>query len=323
MPKRVNPKWGWTGMVRLEGYASPDDALGELDSHSEPAGDQRQALHRPLAGAQCDDLIKDLDLPLLDGHRTECHDWLNWIREDALRECLRRSQQPTRAEIHEALDQTGQLLRHFVDASEQRHADWIVQESPILAPGPLTVFWLFPRRLRTLADYAKKKARHADIAELVVLANAADRLADVLMLLDWASSDKISRELPEAYDYEVRHLVDAVRIAQRLEHATRTALETSKKRGGPLPQPTMVQVVIWLAELVERYGGTFTHNPYVGTAYDGSPQTPAGLFVLNFMWTCKPPLSASPQTVSNWMAAAIKWRNRARAPNSEIRERSF
>lgn len=58
MPKRVNPKWGWTGTVRLEGYDRPDDALGELDSHSEPAGDQRQALHRPLTGAQCDDLIK-------------------------------------------------------------------------------------------------------------------------------------------------------------------------------------------------------------------------------------------------------------------------
>jgi len=310
-------------MVRLDGYARPDDALGELDSHSEPAGDQRQALHRPLTGVRCDDLIKDLDLPLLGGHRTECHDWLNWIREVVLTDCLRRSRQPTRAEIHEALDQTGQLLRHFVNASEQRRADWIAEESSILAPGPLTVFWLFPRRLRALADFAKMKARQADIAELVILAKAADRLADVLMLLDGASSDKISRELPQAYDYEVRHLVDAVRIAQRLERATRTALETSKKRGGPLPQPTMVQAVIWLAELVERYGGTFTHNPYVGTAYDGSPQTPAGLFVLNFMWTCKPPLSATPQTVSNWMAAAIESRNRGRRPQSEIRERSF
>jgi hypothetical protein len=283
-------------MVRLDGYARPDDALGELDSHSEPAGDQRQALHRPLTGVRCDDLIKDLDLPLLGGHRTECHDWLNWIREVVLTDCLRRSRQPTRAEIHEALDQTGQLLRHFVNASEQRRADWIAEESSILAPGPLTVFWLFPRRLRALADFAKMKARQADIAELVILAKAADRLADVLMLLDGASSDKISRELPQAYDYEVRHLVDAVR---------------------------MVQAVIWLAELVERYGGTFTHNPYVGTAYDGSPQTPAGLFVLNFMWTCKPPLSATPQTVSNWMAAAIESRNRGRRPQSEIRERSF
>src|SRR5438270_105258 len=85
MPRRVVAKWGWTGMVRLEGYARLDDPVGELDSHAQPAGDQRQALHRPLTGAQCDDLIKDLDLPLLDGHRTECHDGLNWIREDLLR----------------------------------------------------------------------------------------------------------------------------------------------------------------------------------------------------------------------------------------------
>lgn len=189
------------------------------------------------------------------------------------------------------------------------------------APGPLTVFWLFPRRLRALAEYAKKKARHADIAELVVLANAADRLADVLMLLDGASSDKISRELSEAYDHEVRHLVDAVRIAQRLERATRTALDTSKKRGGPLPQPTMVKVVTWLAELVERYGGSFTHNPYLGLEYKGTVNTPAGQFVLKFLRTCDP--SITEQTVCSLMAAAIKWRNRARAPNSEIRERSF
>lgn len=169
MPGRVVPKWGWTGMVRLERYARLEDAVGELDSHSEPAGDQRQALHRRLTGAQCDDLMTDLDLPLLDGDRAECHDWLNWIRETVLTDCLRRAQQPTRPEIHEALNHIGQHIRDFLSGSGHVDFEWVAADSSTEAAGPLTVFWLFPRRLQDLAD----KARHTGNTELVVLVEGA------------------------------------------------------------------------------------------------------------------------------------------------------
>jgi hypothetical protein len=274
-----------------------------------------------LSDDQFDELMRAFPGPLRDGLEAELRMQLDGLREPIHTDRLQRAQQPSRAESHKALDHIGHYIRHFLNCSEELHFHWVAADCQAEAEGALSVFWLFPRRLRALAENARREARQADNAQLVMLADAADRLADYLMLLDEVSADKIDRQLPQKRDYEVRHLADAVRIAQRLERATRTALESSKKRGGPLPQPMMLQGVISLAELVERYGGTFTHNPYVGLEYDGAPQTPAGQLALKFLRTCDP--SITEQAVSNLMAAAIRFRNRVRARGSEIRETSF
>jgi hypothetical protein len=312
MPRRVNPKWGCTGMILLRGY-------GQM--HDPNAGPGAGSEGFLLSDDQFDELMRAFPGPLRNGLEAELRMQLDGFREPILTDRLQRAQQPTRAESHKALDRIGQHLQDFLNGTEQLDFDWAAEDSPIDAARARSISYLFPRRLRALAENARRKARQADNAQLVMLADTADRLADYLMLLDEASEDKIDRQLPQKSDYEVRHLADAVRIAQRLELATRTALETSKKRGGPLPQPMMLQAVIWLAELVERYGGTFTHNPYVGLEYDGAPQTPAGQFVLKFLRTCDP--SVRENTVSGLMAAAVKFRNRTRARRPEIRETSF
>ena len=92
------------------------------------------------------------------------------------------------------------------------------------------MFYLFPGRLRALAESARRETRQGNNAQLLILADAADQLAEDLILLDEASEDKIHRQLPQKDDYDVHHLADAIRIARRLELAARTALEMSKKK---------------------------------------------------------------------------------------------
>ncbi|MCP3459166.1 hypothetical protein [Bradyrhizobium sp. CCGUVB23] len=245
---------------------------------------------------------------LREGCEAEIRSQLEWFREVMVQAERQRAQRATRAQSHQALGHVIQHVGQFLSCAAQLEFDWVAEHAPTEAAGALAVFYSFPGRLRALAKSARRKARQGDDAPLRRLADAADHLADQLMRLDEASEDKIRSQLLQNDDYDVRHLADAIRIAQWLELASQNALAISKKRGGPLRQLTRLQVVIWLADLVERYGGTFTHNPYERLRYDGSPQTPAGQFVLKFLQTCT---SISPQTVSSMMAAAIRCRNRA------------
>ena len=184
-------------------------------------------MYRPPTGAHCDELLKDLGLTFLEGQRTACHEQLKWIHEFGFKGRLRRAQHPTQAQINAALDQIIQHLRHFLNASEQLHLDWRADQS-LTPPGPMSLFWLYPRQLRALADHASSEARHKGDFQLGALARMADRLADYLTRLDHASVEQISKQLHEGYDYAVRDLTDAVRVGQRLEHVARTVLEKVK-----------------------------------------------------------------------------------------------
>lgn len=129
-----------------------------------------------------------------------------------------------------------------------------------------------------------------------------------LKWLDFVSQHLLSNALRQTNDYAVRGLADAVRIALRLEHAATSALESRNKRGGPRPKRMMIQAVVWLAELWEYYGGTFTHNPREKTEYKGQPQSPAGQFVTKFLKLCDSEITLT--APSQFMAAAVAFRNR-------------
>lgn len=307
MPRRVHPKWGWTGLVRLDGYGQMHGP-GSASEGFLLSDDQFASLIRSFPGRR-------------DGHEIELRRQFDWVRELILQDRRRRARQPSRPQIHAALDHIGGHVRHFLDCAEKLDFDWLAEDSPTEPARALSVSYLFPSRLRALADSARRGAGLAGNAELLMLADAADRLALYLTLLDEPSWSGIFRHLPNTCDYAVRQFADAVRIAQRVELATRAALATSKKRGGPLPQPMLLHAVISLGELVERYAGTFTHNPYLGLEYKGKVNTPAGHFIMKFLQTCDP--SITEQTVCSLMATAIKWRNRTRDRKSEIRYTSF
>jgi hypothetical protein len=242
-----------------------------------------------------------------EGQRPAFYQRLNWIHELVFKDRLRRAQQPTQAEINAALGQTIQHLRRFLSAAEQLHLDWLADQSPGFSPGPLTLFYLYPRQLRALADHAWSAARRKGDVQLGALTTAADRLACYLTQLDHASVDQTSKELHEAHDYAVRDLVDAVRVARRLELAVRDAVEKGKKRGGPRPRPDVLYAVICLGDLVEDYGGVFTNNPRQKTEYKGRPQTPGGRFVAKFLALCDPSIAET--KVNQWMADAVEFRN--------------
>ncbi|WP_409192583.1 hypothetical protein [Bradyrhizobium sp. RDM4] len=169
---------------------------------------------------------------------------------------------------------------------------------------------MLPETLYGFAARARHEAKYngAPSAHLDAFAEAADGLAPVLKWLDFVSQDLLSSALPQTNDYAVRSVADAVRIAQLLDGAAATALEKSKKRGGPMPKRVMKQAVIWLAELWEHYGGEFTHNPRIKTDYKGRPQTPAGQFAFKFLKMCDSSIRET--TVSQFMAEAVKFRNR-------------
>lgn len=163
-------------------------------------------------------------------------------------------------------------------------------------------------RLYGFASRARHEAKCNDrpAAQLVAFAAAADRLAWELKWGDVAPQAKISKALPPTYDYAVSSLADAVQIAQRLELALGSALAHSKKCGGPVPRRIMRDAVVRLAELLEYYGGRFTHNPRIKTQYEGRPQTAAGHFVFEFLYMCDSSIIET--AVSQFMAQAVRFR---------------
>ncbi|MCK1718710.1 hypothetical protein [Bradyrhizobium sp. 141] len=275
-----------------------------------------------LSNDQFNDLMRAFPGPSRDGHEIDIRKELDWLRELILKEDRGLAQQPSRAQIHAGLARFAFLVCEFLNCAQRVDFDWLAENPPIEPAGPMSLAYSFPSRLRALAG----SARQAGNAELIMLADAADHLAQYLTLLNEPAQhrifqDKTFRDLTNPCHYEVREFADAVRIAQQLEGATRSALESSKKRGGPLPRPMLLYAVISLGELIERYGGTFTHSPYLGLEYKGTPQTAAGQFVLNFLQSCVPSITA--QNVCSLMAAAIERRNRTRDRKSGIRSTSF
>jgi hypothetical protein len=266
-----------------------------------------------LSGAQFADLLASVRPPGLAGHHREFRAQLNHIREIVLQDCLQMDQQPSRSEVRVALVQVRKQTRVFLEcAATIGPRDWRAEARAIEPEGPLNVFCAMPEVLYDFASHARFEAKHCDAPglQLVAFAEAADRLAQLLKWLDFVSKDKASRALPQTADYAVQSLADAVRIAQRLDVALGMAIEQSKKCGGPVPKRIMKHAVVRLADLLEYYGGEFTHNPRVKTHYDGRPHTPAGRLAFIFLHMCD--ASIMETAVSQFMADAVAFRNRRR-----------
>jgi hypothetical protein len=69
----------------------------------------------------------------------------------------------------------------------------------------------------------------------------------------------------------------------------------------------MLQAVISLGDLIEAYGGKFTHTPRVKGQYDGRLHTPAAGLVFRFLRLRDSRVTET--AVSQLMADAIEYRN--------------
>jgi hypothetical protein len=302
-------------MVPLKGYGNIDERNTVLGSPSGEDWKDRGKQGFLLSDAQFAELTEGLDLPYLSGKEQEVRAQLNSIREFVLKDCLQTDQQPRRAEVHKALAETGQQVRGLLDCAANFGylPNWFADESSLEPEGPLFgVFCKLPEKLYAVAVRARYEAYmcKGGSDQLIAFAEAADGLARSLKWLDFVSQHKVHKQLHQTYDYSVRSMADAVRIAQRLELAVGSALETSKKKGGPDSQDVLKLAVIWLGDLIEHYGGKFTHNPRVKTEYDGRPHTQAGKFAFKFLRMCDSSITET--DVSQFMAEAIKFRNRNR-----------
>lgn len=312
MAKRVHRQYERrSGMVRLDGFGKADQHdTRELACRSEQRQDDGAAQGFLLNNAQFAALSAHLSQ--LAGHEEQCRAELNDVREIVLQDRLQADQQPSRREVHEEMAKMLRLARDFLERGVALglRPDWRVETPSSEPEGPLSAFRLLPEALYDFASRARREAKCCDApaAQLLAFAAAADRLAWELKWGDVVPQDKASQALPQTGDYAVRSLADAVRIAQRLDLALGAALATSKKRGGPVPKRIMKQAVVWLADLLETYGGKFSHNPRVRSDYVGRPQTPAGQFVFKFLKMCDSAIAET--TVSQFMAEAVKFRNR-------------
>lgn len=315
-------------MVRLDGW-------GKFDDRERGGNNDRKKEHRAnpdrgqqgflLSDLQFDSLTNLLDLSEFSPRRMQLRVDLDCIRAFVLKSLLQSSQKPTRPEIHKALAEFARRLGVFLEQTAELGSlpDWsLADPAAIEGPSPFRVFMTLPRRLRSFAERARSEARMNDdrAGLLITVADAADGLADILMALDFASQDDVLKHLTWTADYHLDSLDGAVRIVQRLGVAVDNTLTAGKKRGGPRPQNDLKQATVWLGNVFESYGGRFTHNPCEKTHYDGRPHTAAGKFVLEFLRTCD--LTITEQTVSQYMAEAIRFRRRARGSKRVSRETS-
>ncbi|WLA76850.1 hypothetical protein [Bradyrhizobium diazoefficiens] len=290
-------------MVRLDGFGQ----VGPLACDSEQRQEGCAAPRGLLSDADFAELRAHL--PQLAGRHAECRAWLDHIGQVVRQDRLQAAQQPSRREVHEALAAMRRRARGFLQSVPALGPlpDWRAEQAPMAPDGPLNVFCAMPEALYGFASCARQEAScsNGPAAHLMAFAEAADHLADSLKWADFVSQGKASDALPQSGDYALRGLADAVRIAQRLDVALESALERSKKCGGPVPKRVMVQAVVWLAELWERYGGEFTHTPYVKTRYDGAPQTHPGRFVVSPLRDDDQPIHGGRRRIQEPSPAAI------------------
>lgn len=301
-------------MVRLDGFGKVDqhDTL-ELACRSEQQRQDDEAARGFLLN-NTQVAALNVHLPRLAGYEEQCRAELNDVREIVLQELLQADQQPSRRQVHEDMAKMLRLVRGFLElaAALGPIPDWCVEIPSSEPEGPLSTFRILPEALYSFASRAEREAKCCDApaAQLLAFAAAADRLAWELKWGDVVFQGKVSKALLHTYDYAVNSLADAVRIAQRLDVALGSALKQSKRCGGPVPRRTMKYATVRLADLLEYYGGKFTHNPRIKTEYKGRPQTAAGQFVFKFLKMCGSSIAET--TVSQFMAEAVRFRRRRR-----------
>ncbi|MCP3459180.1 hypothetical protein [Bradyrhizobium sp. CCGUVB23] len=303
MPRRVKPACRLTSMVRLDGYGQEDDRPLDLIFRSVAGLKDRGRQGCLLSDVQYNDLIETAELKDPDD---EARPDLNYFRLHVLKDCLHADQQPSRQQIHKEVTKTCDLVRDFLQRLASigplpHELTNIVCIEPL---GPADVFSAFPKRLYDFAALSRYHAKTSPRpSKLDDAAASADRLARHLKYLDAAASEKI---LDALWLENVRGMRDLAAIAGVVLDAAICALKRSKKIGGPRPKTIIKEVVIWLGDWFERYGGEFTHTPRAKGEYDGRLHTAAARFVFRFLTMCD--CSITETAVSQFMAEAIKFR---------------
>lgn len=193
-----------------------------------------------LSDDQFADMMSTLPGRLRDSCEAKFRAELEWFREVFIQAERQHEQQVTQAQSHQALGRIIQHVGHLLACAEQLDFDWLTQHAPTEAARALGVFYLFPGRLRALSESARRKARQADNAQLLSLADAADHLADELVLLDQASEENIHRELPDnditaCIIWPMRSASRSdlsSRLEPRLKRARKKAAHFRVRRGG-------------------------------------------------------------------------------------------
>lgn len=163
-------------------------------------------------------------------------------------------------------------------------------------------------------QYRGKPTRAQQNAALKEIAQIAERLSKVLTLIDMDTE----WELTNAMVLQIGALTD---IADRLEilaHGANQALRSGKKKSGPRRSPCVDRILPNLAHLYEAVTGRpFTHNPNRSGEYTGTPQSPAGEFLIVFFEIVDSALSK--RSLSSAMAVLAKTRHaQSRATHSNL-----
>ncbi len=111
--------------------------------------------------------------------------------------------------------------------------------------------------------------------------------------------------------FPARYPTDAFAdLADRLgdfAHAAGQALRAGKQNSGPRFQTHVQRAVEKLANLYEEFtGDRFSHSPRLRTDYDGTPQSPAGHFIVAFFRIVDPGIPST--SLSTAMASIVRSR---------------
>jgi hypothetical protein len=155
---------------------------------------------------------------------------------------------------------------------------------------------------------ASRSEQNASLAEISRLTNS---LATRLRGLDLDALSSLQNGLP------LRDPLTAIDVlADQLDDfhdAAGQALSVGKKSTGRRVPIGLNRTVTELASLYERATGKrFSHNPKRRTDYLGTPQSPAGRFIVAFFKIVDPAVSPTPLAIA--MAAVVKTRNLPRNP---------
>lgn len=214
---------------------------------------------------------------------------LHWIKRFHIESRLAFDQEPAGADVSAALVAAGNALAvlnaNLSDAIARDHHPILSDAAP--AAGKEHVLSQLPLNLEALRLWASAMApehprKSEEARGFRQLARAADRVREALLQLDEWSRWAFFVQLPRTEDYASATLKDVLKATLRIQEAIDTALAIAKP--GPRKFRGLIYTVALLAELLEKHDIPFTHSPYTRSLERvGTPQTPAGRFVLEFL----------------------------------------
>jgi hypothetical protein len=163
-------------------------------------------------------------------------------------------------------------------------------------------------------QYREKATRAEQNAALKELAQLARGLEMKLRCLDMDTEWELMTGLAlfQAGEDPLADLTDRV---EHFGYAAKQALQVGKKKSGPRGRTDVHRIVAQLAHLYEATTGRpVSHNPKQKTEYFGSPESPAGRFIVAFFNIVDP--NVSPTLLSTAMGYLVRFRKTGTPPTA-------